>query len=63
MEGELVGIVNEFFARPMVAGIMLNGPLKVNDRIQIKGHTTELEILVDSMQINRSPDSKLLPVT
>ena len=47
-----VGRVSDFFARPVVAGITLTGELKVGDKVHIKGHTTDLECSVDSMQIN-----------
>ena len=47
-----IGHVSDFFARPVVAGITLTGTLKVGDKIHIKGHTTDLEMIVDSMQIN-----------
>jgi len=47
-----IGQVSDFFARPVVAGIQLTGSLKVGDRIHIKGHTTDLELVIDSMQIN-----------
>lgn len=47
-----IGQVSDFFARPVVAGITLTGTLKVGDSIHIKGHTTDLELTVDSMQIN-----------
>jgi len=46
-----VGKVNDFFARPVVAGIEMSGTLKVGDMIHIKGHTTDIEMVVDSMQI------------
>jgi len=36
----------------VVAGVELTGTLKVGDTIKIKGHTTELEMTVSSMQIN-----------
>ena len=52
MPEEVVGNVMDFFARPVVAGIDLIGPLKVGDRIHIKGHTTDIEFIADSMQIN-----------
>lgn len=52
MPEEEVGQVSDFFARPVVAGIDLTGTLKVGDKIHIKGHTTDMEIIVDSMQIN-----------
>jgi translation initiation factor IF-2 len=47
-----VGKVSTFFARPVVAGIELTAPLKVGDKIHIKGHTTDIELTVESMQIN-----------
>jgi putative protease len=47
-----IGRVSDFFARPVVAGITLTGILKVGDRIHIKGHTTDVELTIESMQIN-----------
>ncbi|MBI2851103.1 MAG: translation elongation factor-like protein [Chloroflexi bacterium] len=47
-----IGVVSDFFARPVVAGIELTAPLKQGDKIHIVGHTTDLEMAVDSMQIN-----------
>ena len=52
MPEEEVGKVSDFFARPVVAGIEMTARLKVGDRIHIKGHTTDIELTVDSMQIN-----------
>ncbi len=52
MPEEVIGMVSDFFAHPVVAGIELTGTLKVGDKIHIKGHTTDLELAVDSMQIN-----------
>ena len=54
MPEELIGTVSDFFARPVVAGIDLNGTIKVGDKIKIKGHTTDLEFTVDSMQIDNA---------
>ena len=47
-----VGQVSDFFARPVVAGITLTSVLKLGDKVHIRGHTTDLECTVDSMQIN-----------
>lgn len=47
-----IGKVSDFFAQPVVAGIELTANLKVGDTIRIKGHTTDLEFSVDSMQID-----------
>ncbi len=47
-----IGKVSDFFSKPVVAGIQLTGTMKVGDKIHIKGHTTEIEVMVDSMQID-----------
>ena len=52
MPEEIIGQVSDFFSRPVVAGIEMTGTIKVGDKIHIKGHTTDLELVVDSMQIN-----------
>ncbi len=54
MPEELIGKISDFFARPVVAGIDLTAPLKVGDKIHIKGHTTDLELIISSMQINNA---------
>ncbi len=46
-----VGRVNDYFAHINVAGIDLTAPLKVGDRIRIKGHTTDMELVVESLQV------------
>ena len=52
MPEEVIGKVSDFFSRPVVAGIELTGTLKLGDKIHIKGHTSDMELTVDSMQIN-----------
>jgi selenocysteine-specific translation elongation factor len=52
MVEKAVGKVNEYFARPVVAGVELTGTLKVGDKIHIKGHTTDIEMVLASMQID-----------
>ena len=52
MAEEEIGHVSNFFARPVVAGIDLTAPVKVGDVILIRGATTELQLTVNSMQIN-----------
>ncbi len=54
MSEEMIGMVSDFFAHPVVAGIELTGALKIGDKIRIKGHTTDLEMTVDSMQIDNA---------
>ena len=54
MSEEIIGKVADFFAHPVVAGIELTAALKVGDKIRIKGHTTDLEMTVGSMQIDNA---------
>jgi len=48
-----IGKVTDFFSKPVVAGIELSGTLKIGDKIHIKGSTTDMELTVESMQIER----------
>ena len=48
-----IGKVTDFFAKPVVAGIELTGTLRLGDKIHIKGSTTDMELTVESMQIER----------
>ncbi len=48
-----IGRVSSYFSHVGVAAIKLSGSLKVGDKIRIKGATTDFEIPVDSMQIER----------
>ncbi len=52
MAEEEIGKVMDFFVRPVVAGIDLTASVKVGDNIHIKGATTDMEVIVSSMQIN-----------
>jgi putative protease len=56
---EKVGEVMKFFAKPSVAAIKITGGmLAVGDTIKFKGHTTDFEDTISSMQIeNKSVDS------
>ncbi len=58
MPEEEIGKVSDFFARPVVAGIELTAALNLGDKIHIKGHTTDLEFTIDSMQIDNAAVDK-----
>jgi translation elongation factor EF-1alpha len=51
MEEKEVGMVVDYFAKVGVAGIQMSGPLAVGDTIHVKGHTTDFQQQVESMQI------------
>ena len=54
MPEEKIGMVSDFFARPVVAAVDLTASLKEGDKIHIKGHTTDMEMVITSMQINNA---------
>lgn len=55
MEEEKVGLVIKFFAKPGVAAIELtDGSLSLGDKIRFKGHTTDFQQEVISMQVENS---------
>jgi putative protease len=59
MPEQKVGEVIKFFSKASVAAIKVtDGTLKVGDRIKIKGHTTDFEDQIQSMQIENQPVEK-----
>jgi len=59
MEEEKVGKVVKYFAKVGVAAIELTaGALSIGDTIHIKGHTTDFQQEVESMQIENKPVQK-----
>ena len=61
MPEEEVGKISDYFAKIGVAAIELTGSLSVGDTIHIKGHTTDFEQKVDSMQIEHQSVEKANP--
>ena len=51
MEKKEIGRVSHYFGNPQVAAIVLTDGLKVGDTISIQGHTTDFEVVVESIQI------------
>ena len=58
MAEEEVGIIVKFFAKPSVAAIeVTKGTIKTGDVLKYKGHTTDFDEQVTSMEIdNQSVD-------
>jgi putative protease len=55
IEGKEIGRVSGWFSHVSVAAIKLTAPLKIGDKIRIKGHTTDFEEKISSMQIENKP--------
>ncbi len=52
MPEQRVGVVKDYFAKISVAGIDVEETIRVGDKIRIAGHTTDLEQVVQSMEID-----------
>jgi len=62
MEEEKVGKVQKFFAKPSVAAVEITaGVLRVGDVVHFKGHTTDFEETITSMQIDNQPVEEARP--
>ena len=50
---EEIGQIDHYYGHAHIAGIhLMKGKLKMGDRLHIKGHTTDFEETVTSMQID-----------
>jgi hypothetical protein len=56
-----IGEVAHYFGKIGVAAIKMKDEMKVGDTIHIKGHTTDFEQVVDSMQIEHENVQKAEP--
>jgi putative protease len=62
MEEEKVGRVQKFFAKPSVAALEVTaGVLRIGDTLRFKGHTTDFEETITSMQIERGAIEEAKP--
>lgn len=51
----MVGVVDDFYSHLSVITLTLQSPLKVGDKIHVRGHTTDMAEILESMQINHVP--------
>lgn len=62
MEEKRIGTVVGYFAKIGVAAIKItDGELKIGDRIKIKGHSTDLEETIESMQVEHKIVDRAAP--
>jgi hypothetical protein len=59
--GVLLGFVDDFFAKIGVIALVLKSPVAVGQKIQVLGHTTNFDQVVDSMQIDHAPVAEAGP--
>ncbi len=53
-EKKQIGVITRYFHKIGVAAIMLEDTLNVGSKISIEGATTNLEMIVNSMQVDRA---------
>ena len=54
MQEQLIGTVTHYFDKPHVGVVQLVADLSVGDTIHFRGHTTDFEQSVDSIQIEHA---------
>jgi len=60
--GKRVGVVTHYLGEPSVAVVKLEtGTLRVGDTIHIRGHTTDFEQTVGSLQVDHAPVTEVGP--
>jgi len=60
--GERIGVVTHYFSHLAVAVVKLEAAtLRVGDTIHIRGHTTDFEQRVDSLEVNHAPVQEVGP--
>ena len=52
--GKRVGVISRYFHKIGVAAIVLEDTLNVGSKIKIEGATTNFEMVVNSMQVDRA---------
>ena len=60
-EGKAIGEVTHYFSKINVMAVDLTDTLTVGEKIRVKGHTTDLVLTVDSMQIEHQAAAKAGP--
>jgi putative protease len=54
MAEELVGSITHYFAKPEVGVVKLVADIKVGDVLHIRGHTTDVEQQISSMEVDHA---------
>jgi hypothetical protein len=62
MAEQRIGEVMKFFTKPSVAAVKItDGEIRVGDTIKFKGHTTDLTMALDSMEVNNQKVPRAVP--
>jgi translation elongation factor EF-1alpha len=58
---EAIGTVTHYFSHLSVAAVTLTAPLTVGERIHIRGHTSNVEQTVESMEVDHGAVERAEP--
>lgn len=61
MAEERVGEVTHYFAEPQVGAVKLDAPLTVGDTVRFRGHTTDFEQQIRSMEVEHESVEEASP--
>jgi putative protease len=60
--GERIGVVTHYYSHLSVATVRLeSGTLRLGDMIHVRGHTTDFNQKVESLEVNRAPATEVGP--
>ena len=59
--GDAVGTVTHYFSHLSVAAVTISAPLAVGERIHFRGHTTDLEQAITSMEVDHGAVESAAP--
>ena len=54
MAEELIGTITHYFPKPQVGVLKLQADLELGDVLHLRGHTTDFEQRIESMQVEHS---------
>jgi len=58
---QAIGTVNHYFSHLSVAAITLTQPLAIGERIHIRGHTSDVEQTVESLEVEHEHVERARP--
>lgn len=62
IDGERIGVVTHYYSHLSVAIVLMErGSLRIGDRVRIKGHTSDFEQRVESMEIDHVHVTQVVP--
>ncbi len=55
MAEERIGTITHYFAKPEVGVVKLEADVKIGDMLHFRGHTTDFQQKLESMEVDHAP--------